>query len=786
MKPVLLLLYTSFCVSVWAQSPSAQLSGYIYDASSGEALIGATIFLPSTGKGIASDNYGRFSIPLKAKTPQQIQVSYVGYAAIDTTINIAQSTSLDFYLKITSLDEVQVVAKAGTLQHNAVQIPVERLKAIPMLLGQPDLIKALAFVPGVSTGVEGTTGLYVRGGTPDQNLILLDGATVYNAAHLFGFQSVFDPSAIKDIKLIKGGFPARYGGRLSSILDITMKEGNNQERHGEFTLGLVNSGLMLEGPVNKGRSSYMVSGRAAYLGLLLLPTALGWKKQDDRPFNTLVSYDFNFKFNHQFKNKDKLFVSAYLGNDNFLTRFRYDSTFYFTDLSWGNKTASLRYIHAFNSKIYSQTMLNFNTFQSRELNEREDQLTGLRGSFIKKSAIEEASLKQIFFIDLHQNVRLSTGVELLHQKFSPSSISLSDEAYNLDSLAKNALVFRPTTIAAFAQAEWDPTRWMKINAGLRYSDYEVEGVFRHFWEPRLNIDLKQGRFSYNLSYAVTSQFVHLLANNAQGLFSDLWVPSTKNIAPQWAEQYSAGVIYKLPSLKWEFSLEAFYKNLYNQIDYRQGINFFDINNFDWQNTVASNGLGRAKGLEMMVKHETESLNGWVSYTLSENERRFENINFGEWYPFRYDRRHNLAVNLVKKLPKRWTLGANFVYQTGSWATLETAIMRAENTYHQGLAFGDNISVGSSPIVTRRNNQQLPDYHRLDLALTRSYQAKKGKGSSQMSISVYNTYARKNPYSVFIASRGNWGGDAELSENIVRVTTRALFSVVPSIAYTKKW
>ncbi len=777
------VLFFLIPVGLLAQSKN-WISGFIYDASSGEALIGATIYLPKSKQGSISDNYGKYNLALPLDQTVQVQVSYVGYQAIDTLLQISGSQSLDFRLSLQSLGEVVVVAKAGNLQHNVLQIPVERLKAVPMLMGQPDLIKALAFFPGVTTGVEGTTGLYVRGGTPDQNLILLDGATVYNASHLFGFQSVFDPSAIKDIKLYKGGFPARYGGRLSSIIDITMKDGNNQTPHGEFTLGLINSGVMVEGPIKKSTSSYMVSARAAYLGLLLLPTALSWKKKDDQPFNTLLSNDFNFKINHQFKNQNKLYASAYFGNDFLLTRFRYDSSFYRNQVGWGNQTASLRYLHHFGKKLYGQTLLTYNRFFSKEENKREEIGTDVKGAFLRQSLLRDYALKQFFYYSFNPQLKINAGLEVINHFFRPSNAYLDEgNGLNLDSTFAQNQTYRPWTLAYFAEGNWRPRQWLTFEAGLRRSVYQTAKNNRGFWEPRLNIQSNFGAFSANVAYALTSQFVHLLSNNSIGLSSDLWVPSTNKIAPQWAEQYSAGLLYRAPNRKWELGLEAYQKYLYQQIDYRQGLDFFDLENLNWENTVESGGIGKSVGVEVMLKRETESFNAWIAYTWSNTQRRFDNINRGEWYPFRYDKRDNLNVNFLKKLKNNWSMGLNFVYQTGTWITMESARYlggAGSLSLNRSGAFNLNMI----DFVSGRNNQRLPDYHRADISFNKHYSAKKGKGSSMLNVSVYNLYGRENPFIINSTTSESFiNGERRVFQTY---ETKALFTFIPAVSYTKKW
>jgi hypothetical protein len=788
MPKFFLLALLWFCViDLFAQNTGPRLSGYVYDANSGEALVGATIYLPQLQKGVVSDNFGRFNLLLPGTETVQVQVSYVGFLPIDTTLKIEQNLSLDFRLQTQNLDEVVVLSKTGDLRANELNVPVERLKAIPMIFGQADLMKALTFLPGVTTGLEGTSGFFVRGGTPDQNLILLDGAPVYNASHLFGFQSVFDPNAIKDVKLIKGGFPARYGGRLSSIVDITMKDGNNQKHHGEFTLGLLNAGLMLEGPIKQGTSSFMVSARSVYLGLAMAPFNSGWRERQDSPANNITIFDVNAKFNHQFKNKDKLFVSFYAGQDQFLTRYRYDSAYYTTDLAWGNQTASVRYIHGLGGKVFTQSLLTYTHFFSRELNEQDFFAQKVKGTFLRESKVRDLTFKQFFSAPIGQKLDLQSGLELTQQFFVPTSVSLSSTDLSVDLDNSKSQSYDALSYALFGELDWNPKHWLNVNTGLRLANYGLKPVQRYL-EPRLNVTARQGVFSYTLSYARSTQFVHLLANNSLGLFSDLWVPSTELVRPQVADQWSTGVVYRRPDGKWQASLEGFYKILNHQIDYRQGIDFFNLSNRDWQSLIETNGLGRARGLEAMLKRDTEKFNAWISYTLLYNERKFDNINDGNWYPFRYERRHNLNLNLLKPLGNNWSMGMNWVYQTGAWVTIQEAyILRQNTTPLSAIDLYDSFYRGFylGTFVERRNNQRLPDYHRMDLSFSRQYFSKKHNGSSQLNLGFYNFYARHNPFTFEFRNIVNQE-DRDRGLFSYKAFGRALFSVLPFISYTKKW
>ena len=786
--PTRLLVFIFFfniclCHILVAQSPQVIISGFIKDTESGENLVGAPLqLIGSEQKGTTTDNFGHYSIPLPKNQATRIRITYFGFNPLDTLILLGQDTNMDFGLSGLQLRTVDIMANpAGTLKHNIVQIPVERLKAIPTLFGQPDLIKALAFVPGVSTGTEGTTGLYVRGGTPDQNLLLLDGATVYNASHLFGFQSVFDPSAIKDIKLYKGGFPARYGGRLSSIIDITMKEGNNQQHKGEVTLGLINSSLMLEGPLQKGRSSYMISGRAAYLGILLLPTWFSSRKNEDKPFNTMLSNDFNIKINHEFGNKDKIFGSFYWGDDQYVTRYKEEGSAISTDLKWGNRTASLRYIHSFGSRCFSNTLINYTAYHLKESYKKSNpqQLTDI--SFLRESNIREIALKQQFSINLKPKYLIIAGFELIQHEFNPDNIAFRSATFNLDSLATTSQKFTPLNTAVFVENEWSLYTWFTVNGGLRASFFNNQKSYRYI-EPRINITARHRTTSFNIAYSRTAQFIHLLANNSLGLFSDLWVPATSKVAPQLSDQISGGIIFKSTKLNLEGSVEGYYKKMYHQIDYQQGIDFFSPGNFDWQQVVATNGKGRSRGIEWMLKKETARYNGWISYTLSWNERQFDEINKGVWYPFRYDRRHNLNITTNYNLSQKWKIGTNFIYQTGARITLPSGVMKSNTDYANYDPLFQTNTFSQTFYVSGRNNQKLPAYHRMDLSLTKSFHSRKKHRPSQLSFGVYNLYARRNPYSISV------GSSLDPLTNTYKFggSSRALFVFIPSIAYNTHW
>ena len=797
MKKISIFLFLNVITFITiAQTTYNNLSGFIYDKTSGEPLVAAVINIVGTSKISETNSFGHYNISVLSKKEVQLKISYIGFSPTIISFQTDKDTVLSINLEPNQLQEVVVSDKVGVLKANIINIPVERLKAVPMLLGQPDLIKALSFTPGVSTGTEGTSGLFVRGGTPDQNLILLDGATVYNASHLFGFQSAFDPSAIKDVKLMKGGFPARYGGRLSSIIDVTMKEGNNQERKSEFTLGLINSGFMTEGPIKKSKSSYMFSGRASYWGILTLPTYFGSKTKEDKPFNTLVNYDFNTKINHEFKNKDKIFLSFYKGNDRFITKFKTGKVLINNDLGWGNNTGSLRYTHTFSNRFFSNTLLNYTEYNLGENRIQKSAIDTIiaQSELHKKSFIKEFSLKQQFSFAYGNNNLLIAGAEINKQYFNPNTTLKREKTKDIDTLINsNSFTANTLLYSFFIENELHISRNITATFGLRNANYSTLKQNYHFLEPRINttFQVKSGIFS--LAYAHTTQFIHLLSNNLIGLSSDIWVPSTTSIKPQVSDLFTIGYVNELKNKNIYFSIEAYYKTMRNQIDYRQGISFFDNINIDWQTTIEKNGIGKAYGLEFMIRKEAQKYNGWLSYTLSKNERKFENINQGNWYPHKYDRLHNLNLTLEYKISSKWKLASNFVYQTGARITLPKAFFAQNNFLLLDSEANNNLIGKKNGVVSAdgyfigRNNEKLPPYHRLDLSFVKNYKTKKHHRDAQFSLGVYNVYARHNPYELSINRSAVINMDDELkSSTISTITGSSLFLFIPSIAYNLKY
>ncbi len=768
------ILFLVISLPCLAQENRMTLAGYVYDKTSGEPLINATITL-SNEHSTTTNSFGYFSLQNKSKEQQNVVVQYLGFQTLHQLVTLHRDTIFSFYLEPNTLGEVVITSERPTIRANVVNIPVERLKSVPTLVGQPDVIKALSFIPGVSTGMEGTSGLFVRGGTPDQNLILLDGATVYNASHLFGFQSVFDPAAIKEVKLIKGGFPARYGSRLSSVIDITMKEGNNQTRKSEASIGLISSSFMTEGLIKKGISSYMISGRASYWGLVLLPTSIGKNKTR----RTILINDLNVKINHQFKNKDKFFFSLYSGQDLLKVKYEFIEQQRTTRLNWGNRTASLRYIHAFGARLFSSSLLNYNFYQLQDADSRSNATQGFTQSL--QSSIQDVVLKQQFSFGYGNNQLCTAGMEVSQQKYNPSNFLLITTLNKIDTRKwADNISIKPIHLAFFVENENHLGKHITTVAGVRLSDYRIEGKNYTYLEPRASLNYTVGTWNYTMSYAFTSQFIHLISNISKGFNNDIWIPSTAKIRPQTAHLLSTGITWQPKNKGLEVSLEGYYKRLENQVEYIGGSSYFQ----DWQQKSMTNGLGRAYGVELMLKKESPRWDGWVSYTYSKNERKFEQLNQGEWYLHKYDRRHNLNLTASYKITSKWKAFSNFVYQTGARTTFAKALYLPNQFIDRNLDKEYDYDAYTT-FYQSKNNQQLPNYHRLDVGLSKNYKTKRGR-HALLTFGVYNLYARANPYGVWLDSKLSLD-EVNNQFNIVNsLTTGSLFNFVPSIAYSLKW
>lgn len=777
MKQLLLSCFVCVVLSSGALSQNTTISGYVRDAESGESLIGANVFDKNTLKGTTTNKFGYYSLPLPFDEVNLV-FSYVGYLPKDTLIRIDGNVELSIQLIPQSyLQEVVISAEEDLVempQMSRISVPIDQIKSLPALAGEVDVFKALQLMPGVQSGSEGSSGLYVRGGGPDQNLILLDGVPVYNAAHLFGFFSVFNADAINNVEIIKGGFPARYGGRLSSVIDISMKEGNNQEFKGTGSVGLISSKLTLEGPLAKGKSSFIVSGRRTYIDLLARPIIRASTEGTDRA--GYYFYDLNTKINYIFSDRDRIYLSAYLGDDKAYnkykdfrfqdnTRYDYEDEF---GLKWGNITTAFRWNHVFSPKIFSNVTATYSRYQfdiSQEYYEKVTEANSVTEESAKTryfSGIDDLALKADFEFTPHTDHQLRAGVSGISHTFNPGILAYSssnDADTTLGSTKTHGLEW-----STYLEDDWTVSKAIRINGGVHMSAFAVNNTWYQRIQPRVNARyLFENGLAVKASYATMAQFIHLLTNSGIGLPTDLWVPATEQIKPQYSSQIALGVA-KNVRRGYELSLEGYYKNMENLIEYKEGATFLNIDK-DWQSKVAV-GDGRSYGLEVLLQKKTGQFSGWIGYTISKTERTFPGLNFGRTFPYKYDRRHDLSLVGIYQVKEGLQVSATWVYGTGNAVSLpeERYAGHTESSFHDIYYYSG------------RNNYRMRDYHRLDLSVSRTKKTKWGERT--WSFGTYNTYSRANPFFMDV-SYTRYGSDKKFVQY-------SLFPIIPSVRYDFKF
>lgn len=766
MKKILLCLLLGTLQTVFAQD-KATLSGYIKDADSGEELIGAAVAVEGTSTGTTTNIYGFYSLTLDKGT-HNIQVSYIGYKATVIEVDLSENQEINIELSngIAAIEE-EIVVKADkedvVLEEagvGTIKINVKKLETLPVFFGEKDILKSVQLLPGISAASEGSTGLVVRGGKPDQNLILLDEAIVYNPSHFLGFFSVFNSDALKDLTVYKGGIPARYGGRASSVLDIYMKNGNKKKFGLSGGLGLISSRLTFEGPIVKDKGSFIISGRATYLDLLL-------RTFDNERFGDLGLgfWDLNLKVNYSFGTKDRLFISGYAGRDNF--------GFGAFGLNYGNYTVTARWNHTFNEKLFANTSFFFSDYYYGY------NIGRAGNNFVIEAGIRDFALKQDYSLYSSPKHTWRFGFNATYHQFQPSQLrSENDNITNLIAERQHGI-----ESAAYIGHEWKITDKLKAVYGLRLSMFNQVGPGDVFTfnedndivdtttysllenvqtyggiEPRvaLTYELDENT-ALELGYHRIYQYVHLLSNSNAGIPNDIWVPSTQNILPEIADQVSLGIKRSFFGDKLNVSLEGYYKNLQNQVDYENGADILLNPRIEAQ---VLNGRGWSYGGELFVQTNIGNFNGWVSYTLSRTMYQFDEINRGNPYPARQDRTHDIAIVGTYELKKRWVFSASWIYQTGNAVTLPSGKYQIN---------GQTINY-----FTERNGQRFPDTHRLDLAVTFRNKPTK-KFQSSFTVGVYNAYNRYNPY--FIDFR-----ESEDDPNRIEAVQFSLFGIVPTVTW----
>lgn len=784
---VLLLCLTCVC-GLWAQSaPKYTISGYIKDTANGEGLLAATIAVVELTKGTNTNDYGFYSIDLPAGH-YTLQVSYVGYETKTIPVDLTANIKMNFDLHLSAIATKEIVVTAEKKDANVTstavgrqELNVETVKAIPAFMGEVDVLKTIQLLPGVMAAGEGNTGFYVRGGGPDQNLVLLDEAVVYNTGHLFGFFSVFNSDAVRSVAIEKGAMPAQYGGRLSSVVDVKMSEGNMKHWEVAGGIGLIASRLTIQGPLKKDKCSIILSGRRTYIDLLTKPflaTYQGGKYKKDGYY----FYDLNAKLNYIISDKDRLFVSAYFGRDVF--DFKAPEGDFNIHFPWGNSTVTGRWNHIFGDKLFMNAMFIYNDY-------RFDIKSDYRGVvFGVSSDTRDLGAKLTFDYSPLVGHMVKFGVDYTNHMLTPyqtQGVFDSVSIQNTNTASKYG-----HELAAYISDDFEVNKWLKINLGVRASlfclagpykksifdsagvkidslNYAVDQPVKTYYglEPRASVRFKVAKAtSIKAGFSLTKQYIHLVSNSTTTLPFDLWVPSTLKVKPQMALQYSVGVFQNFHDNMFEVSVEGYYKQLFNQIEY--GDNNVPGIDQDVEDFFVF-GKGRSYGAEFFIKKARGKFQGWIGYTLAWTQRKFASINDNQWFAAKYDRRHDLNVVLMYEINNRWKLGATFVYASGNTTTLPVQLFFQEGTIHQ--------------IYGPRNFYRLPSYHRLDLSVTYTFKHKRyPKLHSDLNLSIYNAYSRQNPYFVYIDVQGNpYTGSIKTSLKQV-----SLFPILPSLTWNFKF
>lgn len=764
---LLLLLISSF--SIFSQQKFT-ISGKVNDAKNGEELIGVSIKTTSGDFGAVTNEYGFYSLTLPAGK-YTIAVSYIGFAEQKLEVDITENKTQNFQLKdeSTQIDGVVIKTKKNNDNIKNTEMGVERLdpksiERIPVIFGEKDIIKTLQLLPGVKSAGEGGAGFFVRGGAADQNLILLDEAIVYNASHLMGFFSTFNSDAIKDVTLYKGNQPANYGGRLASVMDIKMKEGNNKRFNVDGGIGLIASRLSVEGPIVKDKGSFFISGRRTYADLFLKMT----KQFKD---TKLYFYDLNLKANYNIGKKDRIFVSGYFGRDVLGMK-------KLIGLDWGNATGTIRWNHIINDKLFSNTSFIYSNYNYSFKLSTEDI------SFKILSSINDMNLKQDFQWFINNKHKFRFGVQGIYHEVLPGQLSSNSDLIQIKKLPKMPSL----ELAAYATNDHQITKKLSATYGIRFTTLSVLGNGNPFHsydnsgqlsssktynrgqfvktyfnvEPRLALSFAYTETaSFKVAYARNVQNVHTLSNSTSASPTDIVLFSSLNIKPEVADQVSLGWFKNFKEGMYEINVESYYKYMQNQIDYRNGA---DIQANEYLEGQLLYGIGRAYGLEFIFRKKEGKFTGWISYTLSKTERKIDQINDGKWYNAKQDRTHDLSIVAMYEINKKLALSGVFVFYTGNAVTFPTG----KYTVNGETQFS----------YTSRNADRMPAYHRLDIGLT-WYTKNTAKFESSWNFSIYNVYGHSNAYTIDFRQNAN-------DPNVTEAVRTALFRFVPSITYNFKF
>lgn len=764
-----------------ASDTQVTISGYFTDSDTGEPLLSANVIDLNSGKGAIANTYGFYSLTLPTDSVL-LRFSYIGYEGQEMRLLLKENLTLDVKLSASiNLQTVEVTSDRGErieqqTQMSQAEIPVAQIKRIPALLGEVDVLKTLQLLPGVQSGGEGTTGLYVRGGSPDQNLVLLDGVPVYNVSHLLGIFSVFNADALRNVTLTKGGFPARYGGRLSSVLEINMKEGNLKEWEGEGSIGIISSKLTVSGPLKKDKTSILVSGRRTYADLIAKPLIKSAAAEDGSDIDlSLYFYDLNAKLQHKVNDNHRLFLSFYSGADVFGTEIKDGEDTFGGGTDWGNIISAARWNWQISPKLFLNTTATYSRYEINVDALADDGIDDFRARYV--SGIYDFGGKVDFDYIPNPDHYLRFGGGWTNHTYRPGAVSLkagTEGEINLDTLVGSQVDY---SNEFYAYLE-DDFRFgaLKVNAGLHFSAFGVNDELYTSLQPRLGLRyLLKNDLSVKASFSTMQQYINLLTSEALSLPTDLWVPSTDRVLPQQSWQIAAGVA-KTYDDEYEVSLEAYYKQMKNVVSFREGASFFLGIEDDWENKVTQ-GDGEAYGLELFIQKKRGRFTGWIGYTLSWNWRQFDEINSGNRFPFRYDRRHDLSVVGNYNLSDRVWLSGAFVFGTGNAVSLPTFQYETAQRDDQRFFYNPTVEAGVD-----KNSFRMTNYHRLDLSI--SFRKKKKWGERTWVIGAYNAYWHRNPYFLTADDRNTCNDQGCTSER--RVREISILPIIPSVSYQFKF
>ena len=784
-----LLLALAVCAS--AQT----VSGTVTDASTGETLIGATVLDPSSGKGTVTNAYGRYTLTLKGAKEVELRFSYVGYTPQTHHVDLSKGAQLNVALQSSvQLQEVEIVAeRMGSpkmSQMSAIEVPVEQMKLVPVIFGETDVLKAIQLLPGVQSGTEGMSGIYVRGGGPDQNLFLLDGIPLYNVNHLGGFFSAFNGDAIKNVTLYKGSFPGRFSGRISSVLDITTNNGNDKEWHGSGSIGLMSAKVSVEGPIIKERTTFSASLRRTYGDMLIRPTL--WLVAASEPnLKGLAAgyyfYDLNAKVTHKFSDRSRLYATWYSGDDEAYMRVKVsdnafgDREYLKLSYRWGNLATAIRWNYEITQKLFMNVTGSYTRYRNRlsvgieEEWYEQGQHYSDEAEMGLNSGIRDLAARVDFDYAPSPEHAIKFGLATTGHTFIPqvqsARIQYTGESTIDTTFGESRVHALEATL--YAEDDWSITEALKVNAGVALTGFGVEGHFYPSVQPRISSRLMlSDNLSIKAGYSYMTQYMHLLSNSNISLPTDLWVPVTARIKPMNSRQVAAGVFYSWKTI--DFSVEGYYKKMDNLLEYKPGSTFLG-SSVGWEDMVSA-GRGWAYGIEFLAQKSVGEFTGWLGYTWSRTMRQFDTpgqeLNGGLPFPAKYDRIHDISITFQYKPDDTFDAGVTWVYSTGNTATVAM----------QQITDGDGSYWSAINYVDSRNNFRLPAYHRMDVSV--NFHKKKKHGIRTWNISVYNLYNRQNPFIIYPKTVERYdGGGVQYSTVLMQ---RSLFPFLPSVSYIYKF